>query len=128
MTSAGAPDPDEALIEIADQRYHHGDWSAALLLYKGLQRRQSALAIARGILETAVEGDLKLTPERYANLLRESPVTVNLSRRATGVGIITARTIEALSVGGVLLEEDSFDTRYFLTPGVHYMPSRPGPI
>ena len=81
---------------------------------------QSKLPIE--VIETAVEGELKLTPERYADLLRESRFIINLSRRATGVSIITGRTIEALSAGGVLVEEDSFDTRYFLTPGIHYMP------
>jgi hypothetical protein len=81
---------------------------------------QSALPI--DIIETAFAGENRLTPERYAAQMREGLLTINLSRRATGVPIITGRTIETLTVGGVLLEEDSFDTRYFLRPGVDYVP------
>jgi hypothetical protein len=47
---------------------------------------------------------------------------VNWTRRHTGVRIITGRSIETPLSGGLLLEEDSVDTRYFLTPGVHYEP------
>jgi hypothetical protein len=58
----------------------------------------------------------------YVNLLHGYQVSVNLTRRHTGMRIITGRTIETPLSGGLLLEEDSEDTRYFLTPGVHYEP------
>ncbi|MBV8170058.1 MAG: glycosyltransferase family 1 protein [Alphaproteobacteria bacterium] len=72
--------------------------------------------------ETAFAGDGMLSPEAYANLLCAHQITVNLTRRTSGVKIITGRTLEVLSVGGMLLEEDSLDTRYFLQPGRHYLP------
>ncbi len=63
-----------------------------------------------------------LPAENYANLLCEYQLTVGLTRRANGVNIVTARSIETLAVGGVLVEEDSFDARYFLKPGLHFVP------
>jgi hypothetical protein len=72
--------------------------------------------------ETAFLGPDMRTPEDYANLLAGYRLTVNFSRRTSGAKIITARTLETLAVGGVLVEEDSANTRYFLQPGRHYVP------
>jgi hypothetical protein len=74
------------------------------------------------VVETQIQGDGMLSPQDYANLLCGHEITVGLTRRASGMKIITARTIETLLVGGVLVEEDCFDTRYFLKPGEHYVP------
>jgi hypothetical protein len=60
--------------------------------------------------------------EDYSNLLTERQLIVNLTRRSTGVHIVTGRSLEVPALGGVLLEENCFDTRYFLKPGVHYVP------
>ncbi|MBV8167814.1 MAG: glycosyltransferase family 1 protein, partial [Alphaproteobacteria bacterium] len=58
----------------------------------------------------------------YVNLLHGYQLSVNLTRRHTGIRILTGRSIETPLSGGLLLEEDSEDTRYFLTPGTHYEP------
>jgi hypothetical protein len=58
----------------------------------------------------------------YANLLCEYLAAVNFTRRTNGVPILTGRTIDTLLAGGLLLEEDSVDTRHFFQPGVHYLP------
>jgi hypothetical protein len=84
------------------------------------EAEQSGLPL--DFVETAFEGPGMLTVERYYALLRERQMIVSLTRRTSGVKIVTARTLEVLAAGGVLLEEDSFDTRYFLKPGAHYLP------
>jgi hypothetical protein len=58
----------------------------------------------------------------YVNLLHGYQVSVNFTRRHTGIRIATARVFETMLSGGVLLEEDSVDTRTFLKPGAHYVP------
>lgn len=58
----------------------------------------------------------------YADLLRGYRVAVNFTRRPTGATILTGRTLQVPLCGGVLLEEASLDTAYFLTPGAHYLP------
>lgn len=73
-------------------------------------------------IETEVIGVRMLSAEQYSNMLREPQVTVSLTRRLSGVHIATGRTFEVLAAGGVLVEENSVDARYFLQPGVHYLP------
>lgn len=58
----------------------------------------------------------------YFRQLREHRAIVNLTRRSSGVTILVQRTIETLMMGGVLIEEDSVDTRHFFAPGSHYLP------
>ncbi|MBV8166921.1 MAG: glycosyltransferase family 1 protein, partial [Alphaproteobacteria bacterium] len=60
----------------------------------------------------------------YYSRLRTYALSANFSRRATGVGILTGRATETMLVGGVLLDEDTVDMRYFKMPGVHYLPFR----
>jgi hypothetical protein len=60
--------------------------------------------------------------EQYAQLLRDYQIVVNYTRRAGGPKILTGRAIEAALAGSMLLEENSVDTAYFFTPGVHYLP------
>jgi hypothetical protein len=57
----------------------------------------------------------------YVNLLCGYQVSVNFTRRHTGVRIATGRSIETPLAGGLLVEEDSVDTRYFMKPGAHYV-------
>jgi hypothetical protein len=57
----------------------------------------------------------------YVNLLCGYQVSVNFTRRHSGVRIATGRCFETLLAGGLLLEEDNVDTRYFLKPGAHYV-------
>ncbi|MBV8392637.1 MAG: glycosyltransferase family 1 protein, partial [Alphaproteobacteria bacterium] len=73
-------------------------------------------------VETSVDGAGLLPVERYAKLLCEHQLTIGLTRRANGINILTGRTLETLLMGGVLVEEDSVDARYFLKPGAHYIP------
>ena len=73
-------------------------------------------------VETSVDGEGMLSAQRYADLLCEHQLTISLTRRLTGTTIVTGRSIEILLVGGVLLDENSFDSRYFLKPGTHYLP------
>lgn len=74
------------------------------------------------VIETAFDGANMLTPERYTDVLREHQLIINLTRRVSGVRIVTGRSLEVPSVGGVLLEENTYDTRHLLQPGVHYVP------
>ncbi|MEJ0071046.1 MAG: glycosyltransferase [Pseudomonadota bacterium] len=58
----------------------------------------------------------------YADLLSSYAITLNFTARANGVGILTARTLEALLYGSLLLEQQSGDATYFLRPFEHYVP------
>lgn len=58
----------------------------------------------------------------YINLLRRYAVSVNFTLRPTGARILTARTLEVPLAGGVLVEEDNQDTRYFLRAGIDFVP------
>jgi hypothetical protein len=62
------------------------------------------------------------TPVEYADLLSGHAVTLNFTARANGIGILTARTVEALLHGSLLLEQACDDTAYFLRPFEHYVP------
>ena len=64
------------------------------------------------------------TDQDYADLLRRYQVSVSLTRRSSGIGILCGRTIDIPIAGSCLLEEDCLDTRHFLTPGAHYLPFR----
>src|SRR5260221_9290663 len=58
----------------------------------------------------------------YADLLHVYLASVNFTRRLSGIRIATGRSFEVPLCGGVLLEEDSIDTAYFMAPGEHYVP------
>ena len=62
------------------------------------------------------------TPAEYADLLSGHAVTLNFTERTNGIGILTARTIEALLHESLLLEQQCDDTAYFLRPFEHYVP------
>ncbi|MEJ0068621.1 MAG: hypothetical protein WDO24_07735 [Pseudomonadota bacterium] len=64
----------------------------------------------------------------YVNLLRAYRLSVNFTLRPTGARILTARTLEVPLAGGVLVEEDSADARYFMTPASIMCHSKPCPI
>ena len=74
-----------------------------------------------------IEGPVHPTEQQisdldYANLLRAYQLAVNFTERPTGARILTGRALEAPLVGSALVEEDGPDTRYFMSPGVHYVP------
>jgi hypothetical protein len=71
-------------------------------------------------VEARHDADEQRSDLDYINLLRRYAVSVNFSLRPTGARILTARTLEVPLAGGVLVEEDNPDTRYFMTPDVHY--------
>lgn len=58
--------------------------------------------------------------QEFANLLHAYQVSVNFTARPSGARILTGRPVEVALCGGVLLEEDCFDTAYFLARGEHY--------
>jgi len=74
-------------------------------------------------IEGAVhEYEQQISDLDYANLFRAYQLSVNFTMRPTGARILTGRAIEVPLVGGVLVEEDGPDTRYFMTPGAHFVP------
>ena len=73
-------------------------------------------------IEANVHAAEQISDLQYANHLRAHQVSINFTQRPTGARILTGRAIETPLVGGVLVEEDGPDTRYFMTPGVHYVP------
>jgi hypothetical protein len=74
------------------------------------------------VVETSFFGDEQLSAQRYSDVLCEHQLVVNITRRLHGVPIVTGRSMETLLAGGVLVEENSVDTRYFLRPGIDYLP------
>jgi hypothetical protein len=58
----------------------------------------------------------------YANLFHQYQLSVNLTRRSNGTRILTGRSIDIPLAGGVLLEEASPNSAYFLAAGEHYEP------
>jgi hypothetical protein len=58
----------------------------------------------------------------YADLLAQHQVALSFTRRSNGPTITTGRTLDIPLVGGVLVEENSADTAFFLQPGLHYVP------
>jgi hypothetical protein len=84
-----------------------------------------AEAARRGLPLDFLETDHMAATQRpdqaFADLLRAYRLTVNFTRRSSGVPIITGRTVQTLLAGGVLLEEATRDSAYFLQPGVHYL-------
>ncbi|MEJ0068618.1 MAG: glycosyltransferase [Pseudomonadota bacterium] len=63
-----------------------------------------------------------LSDIEYSDRLSGHRLAVNFTQRLDGTRILTARTIEVLLAGGMLLEESSADSAYFFQPGVHYLP------
>jgi hypothetical protein len=78
--------------------------------------------LALDFLETDHGAPRQRSDQAFANLFRSYQLSVNFTRRPSGVTILTGRTFQALVSGGTLLEEDSADSAYFLTPGEHYAP------
>ncbi len=73
-------------------------------------------------IEAQVLAAEQISDLEYVNLLRCRQLSVNFTMRPTGARILTGRALEVPLAGGVLIEEDGPDTRYFMTPGVHYVP------
>jgi hypothetical protein len=73
-------------------------------------------------IEAKVDAAEQITDLQYANLLRAYQLSINFTQRPTGARILTGRALETPLAGGVLIEEDGPDTRYFMSPGVHYVP------
>jgi len=71
-------------------------------------------------IETVHDNTVQLTDLEYANVLRSYQLSTTLTMRGTGARIFTLRVLEVPLAGGVLLEEHSVDTRYFMKPGIHY--------
>jgi hypothetical protein len=79
-------------------------------------------ALPLDFIETRHDAAAQRSDLDYVNLLRAYRLSVNFTLRPTGARILTGRTLEVPLAGGVLVEEDSADARYFMTPGVHYVP------
>jgi hypothetical protein len=58
----------------------------------------------------------------FADQHRAHRLSLSFTRRTGGPPSLTAGTILALLAGGVVLEERSVDSAYFLKPGTHYLP------
>ncbi|MBI3513232.1 MAG: glycosyltransferase [Proteobacteria bacterium] len=71
-------------------------------------------------IETFRHGPYQLSDQEYVNTLRRYQLSITLSLRDTGTRIFTGRAHDIPLAGGVLLEEHSEDTHYFLQAGVHY--------
>lgn len=78
------------------------------------------LGLDLDFVETVHDTTHQLSDLDYFNRLRSYQVSVNFTLRPTGARIFTGRVFDVVRAGSVLLEENSFDTRYFLMPGVHY--------
>ena len=74
--------------------------------------------------ETDHSSPVQRSDRDYADLLRRHQISISLTRRSSGMGILCGRTIDVPLAGSCLLEEDCLDTRHFMTPGVHYQPFR----
>ena len=71
-------------------------------------------------IETIHDRTVELTDVEYVNVLRRHQLSTTLAMRNTGQRIFTGRVLDVPLAGGVLLEERTRDTPYFLKPGVHY--------
>jgi hypothetical protein len=60
--------------------------------------------------------------QAYVDLLVQYQLALNFTRRADGPKIMTARSLEIPLAGGLLLEENSPNSEFFLAPDVHYVP------
>jgi hypothetical protein len=77
-------------------------------------------ALPLDFFETVHGGADERSDQAYANLLHRYQLSVNLTQRPNGVRIVTGKTIEVPLSAGVLLEEDSVNSAYFLARGTHY--------
>jgi len=66
--------------------------------------------------------DAPRSDQDYIDLFAGHQLSLSFTRRAGGPRIITGRTLDIPLAGGVLVEESSIDTNFFLKPGVHYVP------
>jgi hypothetical protein len=71
-------------------------------------------------IETVHDRTAQLTDLDYVNVLRRYQLSTTLTMRNTRARIFTGRVLDVPLAGGVLLEEHSRDTRYFMKPGIHY--------
>jgi hypothetical protein len=58
----------------------------------------------------------------YIDLFARYQIALSFTRRGGGPKILTGRTLDIPLAGGVLVEERSVDTDFFLVPGEHYVP------
>ncbi|MEJ0067527.1 MAG: glycosyltransferase [Pseudomonadota bacterium] len=71
--------------------------------------------------DTARMADPAVSDLEYADQLRRYAVSLSLVSRLNGAKIMPQRAAETLLCGGLLLEESSPETAYFLKPGRHYV-------
>ena len=60
--------------------------------------------------------------QAYADLFAQHQLALNFTRRSGGPTILTGRSLDIPLAGGVLVEEHSEGTAFFMTPGTHYVP------
>lgn len=72
--------------------------------------------------ETLHVGETQRADEAYTNLLCGYQLALNFTRRGGGPKIVTGRSFEVPLAGGVLVEENSTDIAFFMSPGTHYVP------
>ena len=58
----------------------------------------------------------------YVDLLARYQLSLNFTARTDGIKIMTGRSLDVPLAGGVLLEEHTPNTDFFMTPHVHYIP------
>lgn len=58
----------------------------------------------------------------YAELLAQYQIALNFTARTGDLRIMTGRTLDVPLAGGVLVEEHTENTDFFLSPGTHYVP------
>lgn len=73
-------------------------------------------------LESDHQAAVLRSDQDYANRFHEYQLSVNITRRSNGVRILLGRSIDIPLSEGVLLEEASPNSAYFLAPGIHYEP------
>jgi hypothetical protein len=72
--------------------------------------------------ETIHTGGEPRSDQTYVDLQVQHQLALNFTRRVNGPKIMTARSLEIPLAGGLLLEENSPNSEFFLTPNVHYVP------
>ena len=73
-------------------------------------------------VETDHMATRQLSDEAFLGMFQRYQLSINFTKRGNGSRMMVARSIQIPLAGGVLVEEDCYDTRYFMTPGVHFVP------
>ena len=60
--------------------------------------------------------------DEYANIIRQSKISLNLSRHSNGIKALTGRVWQSMHSGCIVVEESSLATSFFWEPWVHYFP------